>query len=301
MAARTTWRWMFWSTSIFQLVMCGVSLTVFRETYAPLILRRKAEKLRKETGNQQYLTAEERLHGHKTPMSQLSRALSRPVRLLLFHPLIQLTAVISAFNYGLLYIILSSFAALWTDQYGMSVEISGLHYIACAGGELLGSQVGGRLIDMAYKRMVAARARTHPGDDSYAPEMRIPLVFPPAFLAPFGLFLYGWAAQYHLHWAVVDLGCIIYLAFSQISGMVETAYVIDAYKDHVSSAMAAEQFLRSLAAFLFPLFVPKMYGVLGYGWGSSLLGFAGLAIGLPAPLLIWVYGARLRAKAQSSY
>jgi MFS family permease len=62
MAARTTWRWMFWSTSIFQAVMIFVSFTTFKETYAPYILQKEAKKLRRETGDQRYQTLHEGLH-----------------------------------------------------------------------------------------------------------------------------------------------------------------------------------------------------------------------------------------------
>lgn len=300
MAARTTWRWMFWSTSIFQLVMSVISFSVFHETYAPLILQRRAEKLRKDTGNQQYRSEEERLHGHKDPLPELWRALSRPVRLILFHPIIQVASVISAFNYGLLYIMLSTFSSLWTDRYGISVEISGLHYIAIALGEIAGSQLGGALLDYFYRRMYS-RAGSHPHDEQYAPESRMPLSFPGVLLSSLGLFLYGWGGQFRIHWVAVDIGVFIFSFGGQFWSMTMSAYVIDAYPEHTSSAMAAKQFLSSLTAFLFPLFAPRMYEVLGYGWGSSTLGFAGLAIGLPAPLIIMYYGARLRAKAQSSY
>lgn len=87
----------------------------------------------------------------------------------------------------------------------------------------------------------------------------------------------------------------------QVAGQVLQGYVIDAYQDHVSSAMAATQFLKSLTAFAFPLFAPRLYQTLGYNWGNSMLAFTALAIGVPAPLIIWVWGAKLRAKARSSY
>jgi hypothetical protein len=44
-----------------------------------------------------------------------------------------------------------------------------------------------------------------------------------------------------------------------------------------------------------------MYSVLGYGWGNSTVAFANLVIGSGAAAVMWYYGARLRAKAQSSY
>jgi hypothetical protein len=296
MAFRTTWRWMFWSTSIFQGVMIFVSFTVFRETYAPLILSRRAEKLRQESGNAQYYTATERLDDNKSAIALIGQSLSRPLRLLAFHPIIQVTAIISGFYYGVLYIVLSSFSDLWIQQYGQTVEISGLHYIACALGELVGSQIGARLMDFLYRRKLARNSEA-----GLAPESRIPLAFFGAFIAALGLFIYGWTAQYKVHWIAVDIAIFINMLGSQIAGMPMTAYVIDAYPDHTSSAMAATQFIKSLTAFLFPLFAPSMYRATGYGWGNTSMAIAGLVLGIPAPMIIWKFGARLRAKATSSY
>ncbi|KAF2800969.1 putative efflux pump antibiotic resistance protein [Melanomma pulvis-pyrius CBS 109.77] len=296
MAFRTTWRWMFWSTSIFQAVMIVVSFTVFRETYAPLILSRRAEKLRRETGNSQYYTADERLDGEKTVLARLGQALSRPLRLLAFHPIIQVTSILSAFYYGILYIVLSSFSELWIQEYNYTAEISGLHYIACALGELVGSQIGAQLMDFFYRRKLARSS-----ESGVVPESRIPLVFFGALFSALGLFVYGWTAQYHVHWIAVDIAIFIQMLGSQIAGMPMMAYVIDVYPNHTSSAMAATQFLKSLTAFLFPLFAPSMYRAIGYGWGNTTMAFIGLFLGVPAPMIIWKFGTRLRAKATSSY
>ncbi|KAI0456838.1 major facilitator superfamily domain-containing protein [Xylaria acuta] len=273
-AEYTTWRWMFWSTSIFQGVMIAVSFDVFKETFGPLILKRRAARLRKETGNEQYYTQFERQTSEQSLLRAASRALSRPLRLLVFHPLIQITAVVSAFSYGTL----------------------GLHYIACALGELLGSQVGGRVMDVLYRRM-----QSRSGHGEHLPEFRIPMTVPGAIIAPIGLFIYGWTAQYKVHWIAVDIGILINMFGGQFSSMALSAYVIDAYPEHTSSAIAATQFLRSLAAFLFPLFTPSLYRVLGYGWGNSTIAFVSLALALPAPFVIWRYGAKLREKANSTY
>lgn len=82
--------------------MILVSFTVFRETYAPLILKRKAEALRRYTNDSRYQTMHERLDEHKSFFSVLAKALTRPLRLLMFHPLIQLTSLLQAFTYGLM-------------------------------------------------------------------------------------------------------------------------------------------------------------------------------------------------------
>ena len=234
------------------------------------------------------------------------------MRLLAFHPVIQLTSLISAFYYGVLYIVLATFADVWASRYGESIEISGLHYIAIAAGEVLGTQIGGPLMDFLFRR-VKAQARQHRhehsvgvegeggGEGEPKAESRIPLIFPGALVAPLGLFLYGWGAQYKVPWIAVDVGVLLTCFGMQVAGMPLQAYVIDAYPDYTSSALAASQFLRSLTAFLFPLFTPKLYSELGYGWGNSAIGFIALVFGVPAPLLIWMFGAGLRARARSAH
>ena len=136
---------------------------------------------------------------------------------------------------------------------------------------------------------------------NHLPEYRIPLTLIGALIAPIGFFIYAWTSQYLVHWIFVDIGMFIAMFGLQLSGMPWTAYIIDAYPDHVSSAMAAAQFLMSLTAFLFPLFAPALFAKVGYGWGNSLLGFMGVALGVPAPWIIWKFGARLREKARSSH
>jgi hypothetical protein len=59
-------------------------------------------------------------------------------------------------------------------------------------------------------------------------------------------------------------------------------YVIDAFTLHAASGIAATAFLRSLCAFVFPLFAPAMYKALGFGWGNTVLAFASIILGCPA-------------------
>ncbi|KAF2724296.1 putative efflux pump antibiotic resistance protein [Polychaeton citri CBS 116435] len=291
-AERTTWRWMFWSTSVFQTVMIFVSFFSFPESYGTLILRRRAASIRKQTGNDQYYTVAEQLDGDRKTIHVLMQALTRPLRLLMFHPIIQLSALLSGFDYGILYVVLSTFSNLWTSNYHESVEISGLHYIACSLGELLGSQFGGPVMDYLYRR----RSTQTP-----TPESRLPLMFPALIAAWCGMLMYGWTANYRVHWAVVDVAVVIMMFGMQMLSMPMTAYVLDTYGAHTSSAMAALQFARSLTAFLFPLFAPSMYRALGYGWANSLMALVGFALTIPLPIILTTWGPRLRAKATSTY
>lgn len=76
--------------------------------------------------------------------------------------------------------------------------------------------------------------------------------------------------------------------------------IIQSYTLYAASGLAAGMTLRSLAVFGFPFFAPNMYDALGYGWGNSVVAFAGVAIGLPAPFLFWFYGGRLRRMSNST-
>lgn len=291
----TTWRWMFWSTSMLQGALIVLSFAFFYESHAPTILRRRAKHLRNSTGNMQYYTEGEKLDSGHSMSWVVMRSLTRPIRLLLFHPIIQVQACLSAFGYGITYLVLSTFSNLWIKQYHESISMSGLHYISMCIGEIAGAEIGGPLMDTVFHRM------KHRAGGTAIPEFRIPIMLAGAILTALGLFMYGWAAQKHAPWAVVDVGAGLLSFGMQVSGQGLQAYVIDSYPDHTSSASAASQFLRSLTAFGFPLFAPTMYSALGYGWGNSTLAFISIAIGIPAPILIWIYGPRLRAKAQSSY
>ncbi|KLJ05543.1 hypothetical protein EMPG_10939, partial [Blastomyces silverae] len=75
----------------------------FYESYSPLILRERAERFRKETGNNRFYTAGQKLDGGRSATAVFLRALTRPLRLLMFHPIIQVSSILTGFNYGILY------------------------------------------------------------------------------------------------------------------------------------------------------------------------------------------------------
>lgn len=115
-------------------------------------------------------------------------------------------------------------------------------------------------------------------------------------LTPVGLVLYGWAAQYKLHWAIPDAGCVLLAIGLIVAFQSAQAYVTDAYSaQHAASAAATGAFLRTMCGFGFPLFAPAMYAALGLGWANTLLAGATLAIAVPSPILFWFYGAKIRS------
>ena len=100
---------------------------------------------------------------------------------------------------------------------------------------------------------------------------------------------------------MTDIGIAVFGCGIILGTQAMQAYVMDAFSKYTASATAASQLLRSIAGFAFPIFAPQLYKTLGYGWGNSLLAFMFMAIGMPAPLLLWRFGAKLRAKGRPQW
>ena len=288
------WRWTFWVLSIFDGLLVIIALFTFPETYEVMLLERRAAELRKTTGKA-YSTQ----YANDTEKSALGpalqRALSRPCRLFFTQPILPVIAVFLAYNFGILYIVLSTFATLWIEKYGLSERDSGLHYFAIVIGYTVAAQGGAVVMDRLWEYLKGK------ADNVTAPEYRVPLMIPGAVLIPLGLFIYGWSAEKHYHWIVPDVGIAIFGCGIILNTQALQAYVMDAFRQYVASASAASQFLRSIAGFAFPIFAPAMYRNIGYGWGNSLLALTFVVLGWPAPVLLWRYGASLRAKGKPQW
>ncbi|KAJ1560006.1 pyruvate dehydrogenase E1, beta subunit [Cladochytrium tenue] len=305
----SSWRWVFYATCLADVAIQLAGLAFLRETYAPVLLERKAARLRRETGNPN-LYAAGRPSAHVDPRSlraepglvgsmqeaaaAIAGASVRPFVLLGTQPIVQVLAVYMAFLYGMLYVVLSTFSSLWTDRYGQDIGTSGLHYIALGLGLFLGTQATAPLSDRVYVQLKRRMGRD--GGTVGRPEFRVPLMFPGALLMPAGAAWYGWAAQQKLHWAITDAGIIVFAGGLIVGFQCISIYTVDSYQRYAASAMAAITFLRSLAAFGFPLFAPSLYARLDYGWGNTLLALVGLVLGVPGPFLLWRYGENLRAR-----
>lgn len=288
-AENTTWRWVFYATTIADAFIQFSGLFFLQETYAPVLLHRKKMMLIKETGNDQLHTEFDR--PDRTILNTLKVSLSRPFILLGTQVIVQVLALYMAYLYGLMYLVLSTFPTLWETRYGESVGIGGLNYISLGVGFFLGTQICAPCQDRIYR---ALKARNN---GVGKPEFRVPLMIPGALLVPIGLFWYGWTAQAHTHWILPNIGAALFAAGVIIGFQCIQTYIVDSYTRYAASAVGAATVLRSLAGFGFPLFAPYMYAALDYGWGNSLLGFIAIALGFPAPFLLWKYGEGLRKKS----
>ena len=221
----------------------------------------------------------------------MKRSFVRPFKLLGTQPIVQYLAIYMAFLYGLIYLVLSTFPALWERRYGESIGIGGLNYISLGLGFFIGTQTCAPMNDRIYRRL--KKRNNNVGK----PEFRVPLMFPGSCLVPIGLFIYGWSAQYRTHWIVPNIGTTVLSAGIIIGFQCIQTYLVDSYTRYAASAVAAAAVLRSLSGFALPLAAPALYARLDYGWGNSLLGFLGLVLGIPAAFILWSFGEKMRKRS----
>jgi len=96
------WRWLFWVLTIFGGASTIVLFFTLPETYAPIILRDKAQKIRKETGDSLVYAAIEK--EDRRILKLLKITLSRPFQLLFGDIIIFLVCLYLSFCYGVQYL-----------------------------------------------------------------------------------------------------------------------------------------------------------------------------------------------------
>ena len=225
------------------------------------------------------------------------RGVSDRLRVMLgTQPIIQVLAIYQAFNFGTFYLLISGFPLLWEGRYGMARGQASLNYLSLAIGFLIGVNICGPVTDRIYASL--KRRRGLGVDEPGVPEFRMPLMVPASIITPAAIFLYGWSAHAKMHFMVPNIAAGLFAAGSIICYQCISAYISDAYTLHSASASAACAFLRSTLAFIFPLFVPALFGNLGYGIGGSIVGSIAIVLGIPAPWIIWRYGAGMRGSSR---
>ncbi len=190
-----------------------------RETHPNILLERRAARLRRETRNPAIKSKFDKgLKRHQV----LFASLVRPTQLLIFSPVVLVISIYVALVFGLLYLLFASFSPLFEDTYGFSAGISGLSYLGIGIGELVGLVVFGALSDKILQKRMAADQTAKP-----KPEYRLIMMiwFSPIIAA--GLFIFGWTAQYRIHWIVPIIGTFFvgYGAFFVIVSLHTISYL----------------------------------------------------------------------------
>jgi MFS family permease len=283
------WRWVEGVMAIFTGVLWIIGCFFLPETYAPVILRKRAAELSKRTGKV-YKSRGDVDQGPTTFGKVFKTSLSRPWILLFQEPIVFLISIYMAIIYGTLYMLFGAFPIVYQQNRGWSPGIGGLSFLGVAVG---------MIIAVAYSIWDNKRyARLSDEHKGFAPpEARLPPTMIGGVAVPIGLFWFAWTNSPSIHWIVsilagVPFGFGMVLIFL---GMMN--YLIDAYTIFAASVLAANAVLRSLFGAAFPLFTTQMYHNLGIHWASTIPAFLALMC-VPMPFLFYRYGPKIREKCK---
>ncbi|KAI5358126.1 putative major facilitator superfamily, MFS transporter superfamily [Septoria linicola] len=282
------WRWTEYIEAIFAFSMVAITFFCLPELYAPVILKRKAARLRKQTGDQRHW------HPHEaermTPSNILTKYFSRPIRMLVTEPMVTCIACYASYVYGILYMTLEVFPIVFRQQRGYGLVVSTLPFLGLFVGVLCA--VGINLANQSYYSKAVAK-----NSGRAAPEARLPPMLVGGFLFSAGLFWFGWTADPKYHWSIPVIAAgFIGAGFNTIFQQCLN-YLVDTYGLFAASAVSANTFLRSLIAFGLPLAAKPMFGAMGVGHAASVLGGVS-CLALPVPLVFMKIGHKLRQRSK---
>lgn len=287
----TWYRWIFFVFIIWTFVEMVAIITIVPETFAPALLKKKAARLRKQTGDDRYYAPLER--ADKNVIRLIKTSCTRPIILLISEPMLLLLCFYTGFLLSVVYLFFVAFPMVFTEVYNFEIEFVGLSFLGVITGMIIGAfffPFWARL----HQRDVARNGGVA------LPEHRLPQMCVGSLFPPIGLFMFAWTVYRSVHWMVpivasgiFGLGC--YMTMNAIF-----IYTVEAYRTYAASANAANVFVRCLMSAAAPLFGVQMLDAMGFHWGISLLAFVSVAL-CPSAFVLYKYGEAIRKRSKHAY
>ncbi|PVH94531.1 MFS multidrug transporter-like protein [Periconia macrospinosa] len=283
------WRWIFYIQVIFNAGLIPIFYLILKETRGDVILKKRAKKLRKETGREIY--AESELE-KPSVIKLLKISFMRPTKMLLTEPVVIFFTLWISFAWGILFLFFSSVVQTFSTNYGFDTFQTGLVQLAITAGAAIGTFIN-PIQDWLYLR-TASKNKERPGKP--IPEGRLYTSIPGSLLFTGGLFMYGWSSRPDVHWIVPTIGvCLVGIGiYSIYMGVVN--YLTDAYEKYAASALSAASLGRNMFGAFLPLASYSLFTNLGFGWAGSLLGFIGAVLSI-VPVVLVIKGRKIRARS----
>ncbi|OAV91117.1 hypothetical protein PTTG_07888 [Puccinia triticina 1-1 BBBD Race 1] len=279
------YRWIFWVLMIGGGASWLASLMLLPETYSPILLDRRAKKLRQETGDSKYYSAHEK--ADYSLKAIVRRTLLRPFEMLITEPILLLVTLYLALVYGLLYGLFEAFPVIWGETRGFTPWQTSLVFVGVGIGSVLGAIMNVYLA-LPMVRIVE-KWHGHPPC-----EMNLYGAMASAPMLVIGILWLGWTGEYAaVPWWVPALATILLgITFTSVFISFQS-YLVDVYLMYAASALAATTIFRSMLGAAFPLFMRQMLHGMGTQWACTLIGCVSLVL-LPIPFIFYQHGAKLR-------
>ena len=203
----------------------------------PVLLKRKARRLRRQTQNRALHSALEEYLA--TARGILVKYLLRPIQMLMLEPILLCVAIYTSHIYGILYLFFEAYPISFQEVCGWRQPgVTALPFP----GILIGVLCGAGLIIYFTKIRFAKKLKQH---GQVVPKERLAPMIIASFFLPIGLFCFGWASSPQVSWvpqvfAGIPIGAGILVTFMQ--GL---NYLIDTYLISANSAIAANTLIRS--------------------------------------------------------
>jgi DHA1 family multidrug resistance protein-like MFS transporter len=303
------WHWTAWFTMIMEVFFFTIALFTLKETFPAVILKKKAARLRQETRNWALHT---KLEEDPVQVGYLMQKYGlKPAQMMIREPILIVMTIYISLVYGILYLIFFAYPFSFEGDRGMSPSIGSLPFIAIFIGVLIAC------VSLAWETKAIFMPKFVKAK-KVIPEERLPPMMVGGVVLVIGLFWFAWTSQPSISpWPQIISGVFIGCGVSSLHPpqhssfanpllqiimvfMPAVVYLVDVYLYEANSALAANTFIRSLVAAVFPLFAPYMYRDLGTQWATSVLAFLCLAL-VPVTMFLYVYGARIRSWSKFAY
>ncbi|KAI6912580.1 MFS general substrate transporter [Hortaea werneckii] len=288
--ASNDWRWSMWEVLWMAIFTALVMSATFPETSSATILLRRAQRIRRRSGDLRYVSQSEIDDGNRPAREIVVGALIRPLQITALDPAVLFTNLYSSYSYGVYYSFFEAFPLVYTEMYDFSLGLTGTAFlsivIACLVGSLL-------YLSYFYWYLEPKLKTQGPGPQE---ERLIPAVLA-SILQPIGLFLFAWTSRQSIHWLASMIGIALFSTGGFILFQGIFMYLPLSYPGYAASLFAANDFFRSAWAAGAVLYARPLFEGLGIDRGVSLLGglSCGGVLGVSA---LYVYGARLRSRSK---
>jgi DHA1 family multidrug resistance protein-like MFS transporter len=243
-------------------------LIVLPETSTSNILLRRAQRLRKLTGNNILQAQSELDQKNMSSSGILIDALIKPIEITVKDPAIFFVNIYTTLLYGIYYTLFEVFPLVFSQMYNFNLGEIGLAFLACQVGATIGL-----LSYFAYLHWYMIPDNIKNGLRQQ--EHRLLPAILGSFLLPIGLSRFNWTALSIIHWIVPLIGVVIFVVGTFLIVQSIFVYVPLSYPKYAASLFSGNDMVRSAMAAGSILFAHPLFVNLGIAKGVSVL--AGLS------------------------
>ena len=261
------------------------------ETYKKIILERRGLR-----------TSEARRSFGQGFRYFMTKTVIRPVHMLTTEPIVGFVCLYASFQFALLYTFVVASQYVFMTVYQFSLSEQGLSFLGFLTGVIVSPIPTFALDRYVYHVKFAdfkeVNKDVNSGAAEFPPEHRLYGAMIGSGILPTGMFWFAWTARSDIHWICPIAAQAVTITGSLLIYVSANLYMMDTYGPlYGASATGASSLSRYTLSAAFPLFALQMYGRLGVGWATSLLGFCTVAMA-PIPWVFYGWGPSLRARSR---